>query len=142
MENSKEMLSFILKTTQTGQSGIRSILSCTMRPNLRKILEEQLQEYDSIESEAHAIAALRGWELPDADPVKRLLAAIKTRCKLSHGNHDKQIAHMIIRRSKMEFSSGLKHHENFGGRDLHISTLSQKLLDCETANIRQLQWFL
>ena len=142
MENSKEMLSFILKTTQASQIGIRNILSCTMRPNLRKILESQLQEYDSIESEAHAIAALRGWELPDVDPMKRFLSGIKTRCKLSHGNPDRIIADMVIQRNKKEFCSGLRHHENFGNRDLHISTLSQKLLDCETANIRQMQRFL
>lgn len=142
MENSKEMLYFILKTTQTGQIGIRSILSCAMRPNLRIILEAQLQEYDSIESEAHAIAALRGWELPDIDPMKRFLSGMKTRCRLSRGNPDRKIADMVIQRSTKEFCSGLRHHENFGSRDPHISTLSQKLLDCETAHIRQMQWFL
>ena len=142
MENSKEMLSFILKTTQMSQIGIRSILSCTMRPSLRNILESQLQEYDSIESEAHAIAALRGWELPDADPITRILLSMKTRCKLSRSNPDRKIADLVIQRNKKEFSSGMKHHENFGTRDLNVSTLSQKLLDCLTANIRQMQWFL
>ena len=142
VKSSKEMLSFILKTTQTGQIGIRSILSCTMRPSLRNILESQLREYDTIESEAHAIAALRGWELSEADPMKRLLSNIKTKYTLSRGNPDTKIANMVIKRSRKEIIIGLQHHQNFGNRDLHISTLSQKLLDCESATILQMERFL
>ena len=42
MKNSKEMLSSLLKTTQMGQIGIRSVLDTNMRPGLRKALESQL----------------------------------------------------------------------------------------------------
>lgn len=142
VKSSKEMLSFILKTTQSGQIGIRSILSCTMRPSLRNILESRLREYDTIESEAHAIAALRGWELSEADPMKRFLSYIKTRYTLSRGNPDTKIANMVIERSRKEILTGLQHHQNFGNRDLHIRTLSQKLLDCESATILQMERFL
>ena len=48
MTNSKEILSSVLKTTQMGQIGIRSVLDTSMRPALRKALESQLHEYDSI----------------------------------------------------------------------------------------------
>lgn len=65
MKTSQEMLSSILKTTQMGQVGIRSVLNASMRPGLRKALESQLQEYDSIESQAHAIAGQRGWAFID-----------------------------------------------------------------------------
>ena len=61
MKNGKEILSSLLKTTQMGQLGIRSCLNSSMRPGLRKALESQLREYDTIESEAHAIASQRGW---------------------------------------------------------------------------------
>ena len=113
-----------------------------MRPSLRNILESQLREYDTIESEAHAIAALRGWELSEADPMKRLLSNIKTKYTLSRGNPDTKIANMVIGRSRKEIIIGLQHHQNFGNRDLHISILSQKLLDCESATILQMERFL
>ena len=61
--NNKEMLTSLLKTAQTGQTGIRGILGCTMEPNLRGELKAQLREYDAIEAEAHAIASSRGWDL-------------------------------------------------------------------------------
>ena len=44
MKNNKELLSSVLKTTQMGQVGIRSVLDTTMRPGLRKALESQLRE--------------------------------------------------------------------------------------------------
>ena len=92
MKNNQEMLSSILKTTQMGQVGIRSILDNSMRPSLRKALESQLQEYDSIESQAHALASQRGWDLPELQPGKRLMADMMTRMKLSYGNSDSKIA--------------------------------------------------
>lgn len=142
MKSSKEMLYSILKTTQKDQIQIKSILTCTMRPSLRKTLENQLQEYYTIESEAYTVAALRGWELPDCDPMQNLISNVRTRFKLSRGNPDKIIADMVIQRNTKEFINGLKNHENFGNVDLRISTLSQKLLDCETANILQMKRFL
>ena len=73
MKNSMDMLSSVLKTTQMGQVGIRSVLDTSMRPGLRKALESQLREYDSIETEAHAIASQRGWELKELDPAVRMM---------------------------------------------------------------------
>ena len=61
MKDSKELLTSILKSTQMGQVGIRSVLEYTMRPALRKALEDQLQEYDAIETEAFQLASQRGW---------------------------------------------------------------------------------
>lgn len=142
MKNSKEILSSILKTTQMGQIGIRSVLDTSMRPGLRKALESQLHEYDSIESEAHAIASQRGWELPELDPAVRMMSNMMTRMKLSRGNSDSKIADMMIQGNTKGMIKGLKNLHQFPDQDHQISILSQKLLDCETANIRQMQGFL
>lgn len=142
MKTNKEMLSSILKTTQMGQIGIRSVLDNSMRPGLRKALESQLMEYDSIESEAHFIATQRGWELPELDPAVRFMTDMTTRMKLSRGNSDSKIADMMIQGNTKGMIKGLKNLHQFPNQDDQISTLSQKLLDCETANIRQMQGFL
>ena len=63
MKTSQEILSSVLKTTQMGQVGIRSVLDTTLNPELRQALVQQLKEYDGIETEAHNIASQRGWEL-------------------------------------------------------------------------------
>lgn len=142
MKNSREMLSSVLKTTQMGQIGIRSVLDTSMRPGLRKALESQLHEYDSIESEAHSIASQRGWELPELDPAVRFMSDMMTRMKLTGGNSDSKIADMMIQGNTKGMIKGLKNLHQYPDTDEQINTLSQKLLDCETANIRQMQSFL
>lgn len=142
MKTNKEILSSILKTTQMGQIGIRSVLDTSMRPGLRKALESQLREYDCIESEAHAIAAQRGWELRELDPGTRFMSDMMARARLSYGNADSKIAGMMIQGNTRGMIKGLKNLHQWGGQDGQVTTLSQKLLDCETANIRQMQSFL
>ena len=142
MKDSKELLSSILKTTQMGQVGIRSVLHTTMRPTLRKALESQLQEYDSIESEAHCIASSRGWQVPELAPMAKTMANMMTQMKLTGGNTDSKIAGMMIQGNTKGMIKGLKNLHQFNKQDHLVSSLSQKLLDCENANIRQMQGFL
>ena len=142
MKNSKEILSSVLKTTQMGQLGIRSVLDTSMRPGLRKALESQLREYDSIETEAHSIATQRGWEVAELDPAVRFMTDMMTRMKLNGRNSDSKIAGMMIEGNTKGMIKGLKNLHQFAGQDEKINILSQKLLDCETANIRQMQGFL
>lgn len=142
MKNDRQMLSSILKTTQTGQISIQNVMDTSMRPALRKALQSQLQEYNSIESEAYALASQRGWELQELQPGKRISVGIKTRMKLRHGNPDSKIADMMIQGNTTGMILVLKNLHQFEQQDSQVSLLSQKLLDCETANIRQMQTFL
>ena len=142
MKQNQEVLSTLLKTIQMGQVDIRSVLDTTMRSSLRNTLKDQLQEYDSIESQAHALASQRGWELPELQPGKRLMADMMTRTKLSYGNSDSKIADMMILGNTRGMVKGIKNMHQWANHDSQIENLSQKLIDCETANIRQMQAFL
>lgn len=142
MKNSQQILSSVLKTTQMGQIGIRSVLDTRMRPGLRRALEQQLREYDQIETEAHTLAAQRGWELKDLDPAVRMMSNMVTRMKLSAGGTESKIADMMIQGNTKGMIKGLRNMHQFPREDSRISALSQKLLDTETANIRQMQAFL
>ena len=142
MKNDQQMLSSILKTTQMGQIAIRKVLDTSMRPSLRTALQSQLQEYDSIESDAHALASQRGWDLQEVQPAKRMATGIITHMKLSHGNSDSKIAGMMIQGNTRGMITGLKNLHQYQQQDSQVSALSQRLLDCETANIRQMQAYL
>ena len=142
MKNSQQILSSVLKTTQMGQIGIRSVLDTRMRPGLRRALEQQLREYDQIETEAHTLAAQRGWELKDLDPAVRMMSNMVTRMKLSAGGTESKIAYMMIQGNTKGMIKGLRNMHQFPREDSRITALSQKLLDTETANIRQMQAFL
>ena len=142
MKNDRQMLSSILKAAQSGQVSIQKVMDISMRPTLRKALQSQLQEYNSIEAEAYALASQRGWELRELQPGKRLAVGIKSKVKLSHGNPDSKIADMMIQGNTQGMILILKNLHQFQQQDSQVSVLSQRLLDCETANIRQMQTFL
>ena len=142
MYSSKKLLTSILWTTQMGQIGIRSVLDKTTNPALRRALESQLTEYDTIESEAHILAAERGWELQELDPGVRAITDMMTRLRVPKREPDSRIADLMILGNTKGMVKSLKNRHRFDYEDARISTISQKLLDCETDNIVQMQGFV
>ena len=142
MKDSKEVLSSILKTTQMGQIGIRSVQDAALRPEMKQALSDQLKEYDAIETQAHAVADERGWRVEELDPGVRKMAEMMARTRLRGRNKDSKIAAMMMKGNNRGIIKGLKNIHRYHGRDARIMELSQKLIDCENENIRQMQQFL
>lgn len=142
MKGSKDLLSSILKTTQMGQIGIRSILKTPLRSSLRTELNSQLKEYDAIEQEAHGIAQSRGWTLNELDPAIKGMTNMMTRSRLSFGNADSKAAAMMIQGNTRGIIKGFKNLNQFPPSDQRVADLAQKLIDFEETNNRQLQGFL
>lgn len=142
MKGSKDVLSSIIKTTQMGQIGIRSVLNAPLRASLKDALRSQLKEYDAIEREALALASARGWELKQLDPAIKRMTNMMTKAKLSFGNTSSKAAAMMIQGNTRGIIKGYKNLNQFAVPDERISVLSRKLLSCEQANIQQMQGFL
>lgn len=142
MKTNKDILASIMKTTQMGQVGIRAVSNQVARAELKRALQDQLKEYDAIEREANSIAAMRGWELKDLDPMAKLMSKMYTRTNLSFGNVDSKVAAMMIQGNTRGMIKGLKNLNHCPNADARIRSISQKLLDCESSNIKQMQGYL
>ena len=142
MKDSKDLLGSIIKTTQMGQIGIRSVLNAPLQTNLKQTLQNQLKEYDSIEREALELASYRGWNLEQLDPMIKHMTKIMTKMRLSYGNTNSKAAAMMIQGNTRGLIKGYKNLNQLVPSDERIIVLGQKLLDCEKANIRQMQGFL
>lgn len=142
MKNNQELLSSVLKTTQMGQIGIRSVLESEMQPKLRSAIESQLREYDSIESEAHSIAKRRHWHLSEINPSIRFMTDRMTKMKLAFGNVDTQIASMMIRGNTSGIIKQTKNLHHLTSPDAEICGLACKLLETEDNNVSQMREFL
>lgn len=142
MKDSKEVLSSILKTTQMGQIGIRSVLDSQMNPELRKAMESQLREYDAIESQAHSIARERNWSLPELNPSIRFMTDRMTKMKLSFGEVNSKIAAMMIRGNTSGVIKSGKNLHRMDRTDTPVFSLGQKLLETESNNAKQMQTYL
>lgn len=142
MKYSKDLLDSVIKTTQMGQVGIRSVLNNTKDDEMRSALKSQMKEYDTIEKEALSIASSRGWELKNLDPSIKMMTNMMTKMRLSYGNSTSKAAAMMVNGNTRGMIKGLKNLHNFEGSDNRITNLTQKLIDCEEENIRQMQRFI
>ena len=142
MKYSKDLLDSVIKTTQMGQVGIRSVLNNTNDDEMRSALKSQMKEYDTIEKEALSIASSRGWELKNLDPSIKMMTNMMTKMRLSYGNSTSKAAAMMVNGNTRGMIKGLKNLHNFEGSDNRITNLTQKLIECEEENIRQMQRFI
>lgn len=142
MKDNKDMLSSIVKTAQMGQVGIRSVLPYATDSKLKSALCSQKREYDKIEREAYAIAKNKGWHITELSPVVKLMSNAYADTRLMiHGN-DSKIAAMMINGNTRGIIKGLKNKHHSESIDKSVIDLSQKLLDCENENIRQMQGYV
>lgn len=142
MTDGKTLLSGLLKTAMLEQQSIRSTLDRPMDPGLREILQDHLREYDAIEADTRLLAVQRGWELREPDPALGAISLLKNRSVSMVKNADSAVAGRMILGYTKDMVRGLRNLHAYTGQDLSLRILSRRLLDCETAAIRQLQRFL
>ena len=142
MKTDQEMLSSILKTTQMGQVGIRSVLDAAKNPAFRQALASQLKEYDSIEDEAHTIARDTGWDVPELPSSQKAMSDMMSRMMLRLDRTDSKIAGMMIQGNTKGIIKILKNQHHSTGENTRIRELSQKLLETQKRNARQMEPYL
>ena len=142
MKGSKDVLSSIIKTSQMGQIGIRSVLNTPVQASLQDALRSQLREYDKIEREALSLASSKGWELKQQSPSVKLMTNMMTTTRLRFGNSSSKAAAMMIQGSTKGIIKGYKNLNQYADGDERVMALAKKLLQCEQTNIQQLQGFL
>lgn len=142
MKDSKDILSSLLKTTQMGQVGIRSVEKAANGEQLKKALKSQLDEYNTIEQETYALAQQRGWKLSELNPMARTMADMASRGKLMYNKNDSRIAEMMVQGNTRGVIKSLKNLHRYHQNDGQVTAMAQKLLDCENNNIKQMEGFL
>ncbi len=142
MITSKKVLTDIFDTVQSQQHFANMILGTTICTNFRQTLNNRNMELNAIENEAHILASQRGWELEDLQPAEKYFQSKRIRRKLRGCTSDTYIAEMLICDMTDRLNQGLRALHQWNGADSRIRILSQKLIDCENAGIRQLQQYL
>lgn len=142
MKTSAEILDSVLKTAQMGQVGIRSVEHYAVGVGLKDALNSQKKEYDMIEHEAYRIAASRGWDLTELSPVSKVMSHMCASGNLLLNSSDSKIAAMMINGNTRGMIKGLKNLHHGSKKDQGVTTLMQRLIDFEAANIQQMQGYV
>ncbi|MBE6983828.1 MAG: hypothetical protein E7435_06095 [Ruminococcaceae bacterium] len=142
MKTGKDVLGSVIKTAQMGQLGIEAVLEYTRQPALQEALRSQKQEYNAIEKEAVKIAKERQWEIKNLNPAVKQMAMMTTRMRVQGKDPDATIAAMMIQGNTRGSIKTLKNLHRYPESTGRICAISQRLLDCETDNIVQMQGFV
>ena len=142
MKTSKEVLSSVLKTTQMGQVGIRSLLNMPLKPELKAALRAQLAEYDGIEHEVLQLSRDRQWQLKELSPGTKAMAQMMSRSRLMFGDASSKAAAMMIQGNTRGVIKGLKNLHRYDHSDRQVTQLEEKLLKTEQDNIDAMQGFV
>ena len=137
MKTNKEVLTSIIKTVQMGQSGIRCVQEKASGAQLQQVLQDQLEEYDSLERQAYALATRKGWLLEPLDSSVERMASMMARMQLMGRNKDSKIAKMLVQGNTRGMIKGLKNLHHCVALDPSVDIIAQKLLTREQENIRQ-----
>ena len=142
MKNDKEVLSSLIKTVQMGQSGIRCVQDKAENNGLRKILHDQLKEYDAIEEKAYNLASRRGWLVGGLNPSVERMASVMSRMQLIGGEKDSKIAGMLVQGNTKGMIKSLRDLHRNPGNDPQVESIAQGLVEREKENIRQASEYL
>ena len=137
MKTNQEVLCSIIKTVQMGQSGIRCVQNKASGQQLKQVLSDQLNEYDSIERQAYALATRKGWLMEPLDASVERMSSIMARMQLMGGEKDSKIAKMLVQGNTRGMIKGLKNLHHCVPLDPSVDAIAQKLLTREQENIRQ-----
>lgn len=143
MTDDKQMLACISETADMGQDSLRQVLDKTENPDLQNALKIQLHEYEDIAAKAARLLAAQGEQPQKAGAFakinSRLVSELKT---MAAPDPAPQIAQMVTEGSTMGVTTVTKKLHQYSGHNPDVSSLAQKLIKTEQANIEQMHRFL
>lgn len=142
MNDSKKILTSILHIVQMGQSGIEAVRNKAVKPEMEKLLLEQMQDYKHMESQAQKLSNQLGWNLPPINVMTQKMSAYSAKCRLLFGDTDSTIAAMLVQGNTRGMILGLKDLHQAAEIEPSVHQLANKLLNMENLNIQKAREYL
>jgi len=134
-----ELLQYVHETAEMGILGLQDIVGQVQTAKLKKSLQGQIAEYQTIASEAAKLLQAKGTAPKDPSLMARLSSEVMSTMQTLA---DSKIAEMTIKGNNMGITKGLKHLHDYEGNDRQVRSLAEKLLSTEQANVEQMKPFL
>lgn len=143
MLNDISMLNSIRKTTQMGCYGIRTVLNETEDHEMQTALRSQLQEYESLYSEADRLLREREGRVQNVNPLARYSAMMSSKMRVRMSSDPTaKIAELMLQGNTRGMIKSMHNIRTMGLLDPKVSGLSNRLLQTEQANIDQMKGYL
>ena len=143
MENDIPMLQSIRKATQMGCYGIDSVMDETLNRPFRNALKSQYKEYEEMFHEADRLLRDRGAEPKNVSPFAKLGSSMSSKMRVrTSAEPTAKIAELMLQGNTRGMIKSMHNIRTMGVLDPKVSSLSNRLLQTEQANIDQMKQFL
>ncbi len=143
MTNDIPMLRSIHQATQMGCYGIQTVLDETADRQFRAALRQQLAEYEELSGEAARLLHEHGAKTKAVNPMAKLGSAMTSKMKVrSSADPTSKIAELMLQGNTRGMIKSMHNIRTMGVLDPKVSSLSNRLLQTEQANIDQMKQYL
>lgn len=143
MQNDTNMLNAIRQTTKMGSYGIQCVIDETASRPFRSALRSQLEEYDAIYNEADRLLRERGGKVKNVNPIAKYGAAMSSKMRVrASADPTGKIAELMLQGNTRGMIKSIHNIRTMGVLDPKISSLSNRLLQTEQANIDEMKQYL
>ena len=141
MKDDCTLLNHIRQTTEMGVDGIDSVIQCA-DGTFRQALEQQRTEYNKIHSSADQLLRKHGGRPEDVSAFAKWSSELSSGVKTMMDSSQSNIADMMIRGNTMGVTKGMQTMRECNVSDTAVTSLANKLIATEQANINQMKKFL
>ena len=142
MNQDTQMLQGICRSTEMGQSGIRSVMKSARDPAMQRALASQLREYDAIHHQADRLLQDRGASAKRIPGMALTFSRMSAGMKMAMDNSSSAIAEMMIQGNTRGMVKSMRQNRALQVLDPKVSGLNNLLLQTELSNIEQMKSFL
>ena len=142
MNHDTQMLQGICKSTEMGQSGIRSVMKSAKDPAMQRALASQLREYDAIHNQADRLLRDRGESAQRIPGMALTFSRMSAGMKMAMDSSSSAIAGMMIQGNTKGMVKSMRQNRALTILDPKVSGLNNRLLQTELSNIEQMKSFL
>ena len=142
MYKEDELLNHVHQTTEMGREGILAVMKYAKEESFRQALQQQLTEYEKLNSVCDDMLQKRGKQPEEVNPVAKVSSQLMSSMKLMNDRSTSKIAEMMIQGNTMGMTKSLQHLHDYQGEDERVRDLADKLLKTEESNITQMKKFL
>ena len=141
MKDDCTLLNHIRQTTEMGVDGIDSVIQYA-DGTFRQALEQQRTEYNKIHSSADQLLRKHGGRPEDVSAFGKWSSELSSGVKTMMDSSQSNIADMMIRGNTMGVTKGMQTMRECNVSDTAVTSLANKLIATEQANINQMKKFL
>ena len=141
MKDDCTLLNHIRQTTEMGVDGIDSVIQYA-DGTFRQALEQQRTEYNKIHSSADQLLRKHGGRPEDVSAFAKWSSELSSGVKTMMDSSQSNIADMMIRGNTMGVTKGMQTKRECNVSDTAVTSLANKLIATEQANINQMKKFL